>query len=146
MLDIQIATKSKNIPTKKQFQRWVDLVLKQQKVNGELTIRIVGKKESQQLNKQYRYKDKPTNVLSFPMDSLLGLPLLGDLVICAPLVREEAKQQHKKSVDHWAHLVIHGTLHLLGYDHEQSTDAAKMEKIEIKLLATLNIANPYEAP
>jgi probable rRNA maturation factor len=130
-------------PTRKQFQSWIELVLKHLKTKGDITIRLVDEKESQRFNKQYRHKNKPTNILSFPADNALA-PLLGDLVICSPLVREEAKIQHKKISDHWAHLTIHGALHLLGHDHEQEKEAAIMEGLEIKLLDKLNIEDPYD--
>lgn len=113
--------------------------------NEDMTIRVVDSNESQQLNHQYRGKDKPTNVLSFPSDlpEEIGINLLGDLVICAPVVAEEAKQQSKPLLAHWAHMVIHGTLHLQGYDHIEDDQAEAMEALEIKLLQGLNFANPY---
>jgi probable rRNA maturation factor len=148
MLDLQIASQSKNIPSKKQFQQWFELVSKQQKIHKQrVTIRIVNKAESQRLNKRYRHKNKPTNVLSFTSDpslATLGFNLLGDIVICAPIVEQEAQKQGKNPLHHWAHLVIHGILHLLGYDHIENLAAQKMESIEIKLLAKLHIPNPYE--
>ena len=103
--------------------------------------------ESQQLNKQYRHKDKPTNVLSFPFEVPEGieLNLLGDLVVCAPVIQQEATEQGKVLFDHWAHMIIHGCLHLLGYDHINDTDADEMEALEIKILAQLSINNPYES-
>ena len=100
------------------------------------------------LNKEYRGKDKPTNVLSFPFDDMAGLPeeetrLLGDLVICAPVVRKEAKKQDKRPKDHWAHMVVHGTLHLLGYDHIEEAEASEMEALEARILEQFGIKNPY---
>ncbi len=106
---------------------------------GELTIRIVDADESQALNLQYRGKDKPTNVLSF--DGEAGV--LGDLVICAPLVAQEAAEQNKTAREHWAHLVVHGCLHLQGYDHQIDTDAKAMETREIRILKHLGFADPY---
>jgi len=110
-----------------------------------LTIRLVGEEESRELNARYRGKDGATNVLSFPADlpKEIGIALLGDIVICAPLVAQEAKVQAKPVMSHWAHLTIHGVLHLLGHDHEQKQEAELMESIEIGLLQTLDIRNPY---
>lgn len=144
-LDLQIACQNNNLPTEQQFQLWVNTVLTPYNKNFELTIRLVDKKESQQLNLQYRNKDKPTNVLSFPFELPEGieLDLLGDLIICTEVVAQEAKQQNKADFDHWAHLVIHGCLHLLGYDHITEEEADEMESLEIELLKGLNINNPY---
>lgn len=111
---------------------------------GELTLRIVGRAESQALNAQYRGKSSPTNVLSFPYEmEIEALPLLGDIVICAPLVLSEARAQGKTARAHWAHLVIHGCLHVLGYDHVQEAEAIVMETRERELLSKLGFANPY---
>lgn len=114
---------------------------------SEVTIRIVGIEESQSLNHQYRGKEKPTNVLSFPFEAPAGItvPLAGDLVICAPVVENEAKAQHKEPSAHWAHMVIHGMLHLQGYDHINNEEAEAMEALEIQLLAKFGFSNPYEA-
>ena len=103
--------------------------------------------ESQQLNSQYRQKDKPTNVLSFPFEVPEGieLNLLGDLVVCASVVEQEAKEQNKVLFHHWAHMIVHGCLHLLGYDHINDADADEMEALEVKILAKLAISNPYES-
>lgn len=111
----------------------------------ELTIRIVGTEESQQLNGDYRGKDYPTNVLSFPFEAPpeVDVAILGDLAICADVVKKEALEQRKDLVAHWAHMVIHGTLHLLGYDHIEDDEAEQMEALEIKLLAGFGIADPY---
>jgi probable rRNA maturation factor len=114
-------------------------------VQAELTIRLVDEPESQELNREYRQKDKPTNVLSFPADlpDIVNLPLLGDLIICAPVVAKEAEEQQKPLESHWAHMVVHGTLHLLGYDHIDENDANIMEAIETDVLAAMSIACPY---
>ena len=111
----------------------------------ELSIRLVTKAESAELNEQYRHKHGATNILSFPMDSAMiqGIPLLGDLAICADIVRDEALAQDKTELAHWAHLTVHGVLHLKGYDHENDKDAQEMEKLEIQILDTLGFNNPY---
>ena len=108
----------------------------------ESVIRVVDEHESQQLNQSYRDKDKPTNVLSFGYEDIEGY--LGDLVICMPIVEREANEQDKSLEDHFAHMVVHGTLHLLCYDHENDADAEEMEALERKILNKLAIANPYE--
>ena len=146
IVDIQNASESQTLPNDELFHQWVNAALCQvTKKNFELTIRLVNVDESQQLNKQYREKDKPTNVLSFPFEVPQGieLNLLGDLVICAQVVEQEATAQNKALFDHWAHMVIHGCLHLLGYDHINDTDANEMEALEVEILAKLLIANPY---
>jgi probable rRNA maturation factor len=144
-LDIQQACDAENLPSTEQLQYWVDTALIHYKKDFELTIRIVEISESQALNLQYREKDKPTNVLSFPFEVPEGieLDLLGDLVICADVVSEEAKEQNKKLHNHWAHMVIHGCLHLLGYDHIDDSEAIEMESLETKLLKELKISDPY---
>lgn len=147
MLDLQIATEANDVPDAAQFQRWAEAALNVRINESELTVRVVDASESQTLNATYRGKDKPTNVLSFPFEVPDGidLPLLGDLVICAEVVREEAQNQQKPLQNHWAHMVVHGTLHLLGYDHIEDAEAEEMEALEIKILAELGIDNPYEA-
>ena len=144
-LDIQQACNAENLPSTVQLQSWVDTALAHYKKDFELTIRIVEISESQALNLQYREKDKPTNVLSFPFEVPEGieLNLLGDLVICADVVSEEAKEQNKNLHNHWAHMVIHGCLHLLGYDHIDDSEATEMESLETKLLKELKISDPY---
>jgi probable rRNA maturation factor len=143
-LEIQRATVCAALPTDGQFERWAAVAL-QGRSEAELTIRLVDREESRDLNRRFRGKDAPTNVLSFPADlpADLALPLLGDIVICAPLVAEEAVAQGKREDAHWAHLTIHGILHLLGYDHRQAAAAELMEGLEIRLLAGLGIADPY---
>lgn len=146
-LDLQIAHNSEvSTPSEADFANWIHAVLQhQQTAPAELTIRTVDRDESQMLNREYRGKDKPTNVLSFPFDSDIPLPvdLLGDLVICVPVMQEEASVQGKPAAHHWAHLVVHGTLHLLGYDHIEDEDAEHMESIEIEILKSLGISDPY---
>jgi len=145
-LDLQIACDHADIPSQEQFLLWVETALSKTNQDFELTIRIVDIEESQQLNSQYRQKNKPTNVLSFPFEVPEGieLNLLGDLVICADVVIQEASEQNKLKNNHWAHLVIHGCLHLLGYDHINEEEAIEMESIETQLLSTLSIDNPYQ--
>lgn len=111
----------------------------------ELTVRVVEADESQELNATYRGKDKPTNVLSFPFEQPpgLNLPLLGDLIVCQSVVAEEAIQQNKPLVAHWAHMLVHGTLHLLGYDHINDEEAEQMERLEVQILNSLGIDDPY---
>lgn len=144
-VDVQYAIDAAGLPAEGDFSRWVETVLKERKVDGEVCIRIVDAEESQSLNAEYRGKDKPTNVLSFPFEVPPGIPvtLLGDLVICTEVVAAEAEEQEKALFDHWAHMVVHGTLHLLGFDHINDDDAEEMEALERTLLARLNIADPY---
>jgi probable rRNA maturation factor len=144
-LDIQLATEFAEIPTAAMMQLWVDAVLKDSEQDSEIVVRLVDESESAELNLQYRHKSGPTNVLSFPFEAPEGfeMDLLGDLVICAPLIAQEAQQQNKALFDHWAHILIHGVLHLIGYDHLQDDEAEEMEALEIKILSTLNIDNPY---
>lgn len=154
IVDIQQVSSAKNIPSEEHFAHWVNHTLQHPSVqaahtaspDSELSIRIVDTAESQQLNREYRQQDKPTNVLSFPADipDFIDTPLLGDLVICAAIVATEAEQQHKTYQAHWAHMTIHGTLHLLGYDHIDDAEADVMEALEVKLLAALGFSSPYE--
>lgn len=145
-VDIQIATADDNIPSDEDFRRWVTHSLPKPTQNAELTLRIVGTNESQALNLQFRQKDKPTNVLSFPADLPEGIdiPLLGDIVICAHIVEKEAKEQHKTLEAHWAHMVVHGVLHLIGYDHIEDEEAHEMETLETRILTELGFPPPYE--
>ncbi|KAA3639357.1 MAG: rRNA maturation RNase YbeY [Proteobacteria bacterium] len=132
-------------PDSAQFQNWLNQVAKKLNMTGDVCIKIVDEAESQELNKIYREQDKPTNVLSFPSEipDFVESSHLGDLAICAPIVEQEAQEQNKNINDHWAHLTIHGCLHLLGYDHIEDTQAETMEALEIELLAELGIENPY---
>ncbi|MEY4211236.1 MAG: hypothetical protein RLZ92_1617 [Pseudomonadota bacterium] len=144
-LDIQLATSYADYPTEQQFQLWINTVLQEDDQDSEIVIRLVDDQESAELNQQYRHKQGPTNILSFPFEAPDGFDtaLLGDLVICAPLIALEAQQQNKPLFDHWAHITIHGVLHLLGYDHINDSEAEEMEALEIKILSRLNINNPY---
>jgi probable rRNA maturation factor len=143
-IDLQNDECLTDLPAQQDFEAWVNAALMQSLASLEQTIRVVGEAESRALNSQYRQKDVPTNVLSFASENeYLDYDCLGDLVICAPIVGLEAKQQGKTLEAHWAHMVVHGMLHLQGYDHQNKTDADKMESQEIKILATLGYTNPY---
>ncbi len=144
-LDVQIASKNLDIPKAAEFKIWADSVPIDYETS--LCLRIVDEQEAKTLNKKYRKIEKATNVLSFPagLPSGLKIDFLGDIVICAPIVTLEAQEYNKDLKNHWAHLLIHGILHLQGYDHEQNVDAEKMESLEIKILSSLGISNPYES-
>jgi probable rRNA maturation factor len=144
-LDVQNATSFEPLPEPEQFSLWLETAL-QGKSGIELTLRLVDREESRELNSRYRGKNQATNVLSFPAELPPGidLPLLGDIVVCAPLVAEEARAQNKSLQSHWAHLVIHGALHLLGHDHQGEQEAVEMEALEAELLASLGFGNPYD--
>ncbi|MDX2164699.1 MAG: rRNA maturation RNase YbeY [Gammaproteobacteria bacterium] len=130
LIHIQKISQRKHIPSGTLIKKWVKHTLKNK--SAEITVRIVNNTESQKLNHHYRDKNYPTNILSFPYESD---PLAGDMVLCAPLISTKAE---------WAHLIIHGTLHLMGYDHDTPKDAFKMESLEIKLLSQLGFDNPYK--
>lgn len=142
---LQNVSSISEVPNRFSIQRWVNEVLADERDHAELTIRIVDEEESQQLNRDYRGKDKPTNVLSFGFElpDEVDESLLGDLIICAQVVMREATEQEKAQEAHWAHMIIHGILHLLGYDHENDADADVMESKEIAILARLDFPNPY---
>jgi len=148
-LEIQRATTSLSVPVDGQFQLWVEAALAGKSNQYTLAIRIVDEPEARCLNREYRNKDYATNVLSFSAELSAGLPAeitqpqLGDLLMCAPVVAREAKKQGRPETDHWAHLTIHGILHLLGYDHEQDEETDAMESLETKILANLGISDPY---
>lgn len=145
-LDLQIASDACDLPSEAQFRDWCEIALRQRSADSELTIRLVDEAEGLELNHTYRQREYATNVLSFPADvpdELLDIPLLGDLVICAPVVAREAIEQDKSLIAHWAHLVIHGCLHLLGYDHIEDAEAEEMEALERTLLAELGYPDPY---
>lgn len=137
-LTVQYATNEEHLPTRNQFRKWVKAALR---VDTETTIRIVDKEEAQLLNRSYRGKDYATNVLTFPLTE--DPHLMGDIIICAPVVKDEALAQHKSIEAHFAHLTVHGVLHLHGYDHEIDEQAALMESIEVTTLMKLGYPNPY---
>jgi len=149
-VEVQIATECSELPDTQVVTEWVELATEQHK-KADVVVRLVDEEESAALNQAYRQKNGPTNVLSFPFERPEGLPAdalsnlpLGDLVICVPVVLSEAAEQGKTALAHWAHMVIHGCLHLQGYDHIDSNDAQQMEALEIKLLDSIGIRNPYE--
>jgi len=144
-LEVQTIFESDDQPDQEQLQNWVNAALTGFNHDTEIVIRIVDEPESAQLNTQYRHKQGPTNILSFPFEAPpnIKLDLLGDLVVCAPVLKKEALEQQKQLSDHWAHIIVHGVLHLLGYDHIDEAEAELMENKEIAILNTLNIENPY---
>ena len=135
-------------PDEEDIRRWVTATLQAEghDADAELTVRIVDAAEITELNRRYRHKDRPTNVLAFPFEAPPGVEtdLLGDLVIAAPVVRREAAEQGKAETAHWAHLVVHGTLHLLGHDHLTEAEAERMEGREVAILDALGFPNPYQ--
>jgi probable rRNA maturation factor len=146
-LSVGYAAPRKGVPASTSFRAWVEAALRgaRRRKATELSIRIVDTREGRTLNREYRGKDYATNVLSFPVELPPGvhLPLIGDLVICAPVVAREATEQGKLARDHWAHMTVHGVLHLLGYDHIEDGEAEAMEALETRILAGLGIADPY---
>ena len=133
------------LPAAVSFRKWVAAALDSRIREADLAIRIVGTKEGRALNRHYRGRDYATNVLSFPAELPEGvkLPLLGDIVLCAPVVAREAREQKKALAAHWAHLTVHGALHLLGWNHEDTREAECMEQLEREILAELGIGDPY---
>jgi probable rRNA maturation factor len=137
-------------PARAEIAKWASVALGRRALGREMGVRVVGAAESRRLNSQYRGKNRPTNVLSFPVAPLPGKPVgearpLGDLVICPQVLRTEAREQKKTLRAHWAHLVVHGVLHLIGYDHEREAEASRMEQREISVLRRLGFANPYRS-
>jgi probable rRNA maturation factor len=137
-------------PATADIRTWASAALGRRAAGAELAVRVVDAAESKRLNARYRGRDQPTNVLSFPVPPLPGAARatrpLGDLVICASVVRDEARQQRKAIKAHWAHLVVHGSLHLMGYDHERDDAARRMERREVAVLKRFGIPNPYRSP
>jgi probable rRNA maturation factor len=142
---VQYAVPRRDVPAPASFRRWASAALAGRRAEAQLSVRVVGETEGAELNLRYRGKPGPTNVLSFPFDAAPGvdLPWLGDLVVCAPVVAREALAQGKAARDHWAHLVVHGILHLVGYDHGTEAEAAAMERVEVEVLGGLGIDDPY---
>lgn len=156
-VDVQIALDEDSgiaIPNKDQIQQWANQAVvnarKKNLENARMTVRIVNEDEITELNSVYRHKNKVTNVLSFPFVLPPGIPgeellnTLGDIAVCAAVVNREAEEQNKVLTAHWAHMIVHGTLHLLGYDHQVEHDAQEMEGLEIAILAELGFENPYQ--
>lgn len=153
LLDVSVSYQAprRGIPAASSFRRWVAAALKDRIRQADLAIRIVEEEQGRAFNRHYRGKDAATNVLSFPAEMIEGvhvprgvkLPLMGDLVLCAPVIAREAQEQGKRIQDHYAHLTVHGVLHLLGWDHQDDQDAEAMETLERQILAELGIADPY---
>jgi probable rRNA maturation factor len=147
-LELQRVSSADGIPTDADFSRWAQAALAGQRQRAELVIRVVDEEEITVLNRDYRYRDRPTNVLSFPFEAPppVESDLIGDLVICAPVVAREALDQGKAAWAHWAHMVVHGVLHLLGYDHLSEAEAEAMEALEREILGGLGYPDPYAIP
>jgi len=145
-VEIQNMSVNDNVPGNNQFRLWVEAALEKEKDPGELTIRIVNEDEGAALNRDYRGKNGATNVLSFAYENPPGVNanILGDLVICAPVIEREAFEQDKPLSAHWAHMVIHGVMHLRGFDHIEEDQAAQMEARETEILTGLGFNRPYE--
>jgi len=152
IVDVQMACDDPDIPDTEKIREWVFSVIVAVDAAAtdrfEVSVRVVDVEEMRTLNRECRDKDEPTNVLSFPAGEITGLPddeggLLGDVVICAAIVRDEAVEQKKALADHWRHMLVHGTLHLLGYDHMTDAEATEMEGLEVRILTSLGVADPY---
>ena len=154
VVDVQIVSDVTSVPSQSEIHSWlshtVSSVCKEESAEFDLAVRVVDEPEGRDLNRQFRDQDNATNVLSFPVvdDPSMNIPdadarALGDIVICGPLVEREAAEQHKDPASHWGHLLVHGTLHLLGYDHETEAEAVQMENLERELLAARGIDDPY---
>ena len=147
-VDLQIATENiDGLPTEEQIVQWATAAVQPEGDEVEMTVRIVDEAEGHELNLTYRGKDRPTNVLSFPFEcpDEVELPLLGDLVICRQVVEREAAEQEKPLMSHWAHMVVQGSLHLLGYDHIEDNEAEEMESLETQIMQGLGFDDPYLA-
>ena len=144
-LSVSYALPRKGLPSSQSFRRWAEAALEKKVRRADLAIRVVAEREGRALNRHYRGKDYATNVLSFPAELPEGvkLPVLGDIVICAPVVSREAHQQGKEVLAHYAHLTVHGVLHLLGWDHENKREAEAMEALERQILDSLGYNDPY---
>ncbi len=145
-IDIMVHSASTQLPTLGELEKWATAAVRGHRQEAEISLLVVDETEGAELNRKWRAKEGPTNVLSFPSDlpAEFKLPLLGDLVICAPVVEQEAKAQKKSLPAHWAHMIVHGTLHLLGYDHISDAEAEKMESLETEILAQLGYPDPYQ--
>ena len=153
-VDVQLACGAPGTPPASDVRSWIRSAVEHSGVTigdiVEVAVRIVDADEIRALNRLYRDQDRPTNVLSFPAGEIAGMPdaasrLLGDVVICASVVAAEAEEQGKSLADHWAHMLVHGTLHLLGFDHEAEAEAVEMERMETRILASRNVMDPYAA-
>lgn len=148
-LNLQRGTVLRPLPTRALVQRWVDAAYGPDASAAQVTVRLVDEDEGRQLNRDFRGCDRPTNVLSFPFEAPSGWPLrrrvLGDVVVCVPVVQREAEAQGKALEAHYAHLVVHGVLHLLGHDHEQEDEALRMEALETQIITGLGYPNPYRS-
>lgn len=145
-MELQINSQQKDLPQAKDFERWISNALQDFKTHAEVLVRIVDEEESAQLNSEYRGKNGATNVLSFPFEAppQVEMNLLGDVVICAPIIEREALQQGKTVESHWAHMAVHSSLHLLGFDHQTDEQASEMELLEKDILARMGYADPYK--
>lgn len=148
-VELQVATvDQEGIPTEETLEKWAQTALEigGRNTDAELTVRIVGCDEIRALNGIYRHKDKPTNILSFPFECPpeVDLPLIGDLIVCLEVLKKEAAEQKKTVEEHFAHLIVHGCLHLIGYDHIEETDAKIMEPLEVKAVKALGYDDPYK--
>lgn len=147
VVETQIASEGDDTPDPARHTHWISQALNHLSISGdiEVSVRVVDQEEGQQLNQDYRKKNHATNVLSFPAEKIDGIPFwhLGDIVVCRPVVTREALEQNKTLDEHWAHMIVHGCLHLLGYDHIIDSEAEAMEDIEIAILLELGYANPY---
>jgi probable rRNA maturation factor len=145
-LSVSYAIPRKGLPSTVSFRKWAEAALQERIRRADLAIRVVGEREGRALNRHYRGKDYATNVLSFPAELPEGvkLPVLGDIVMCAPVIAREARAQGKELLAHYAHLTVHGVLHLLGWDHDNTVEAEAMEALERQILDSLGFADPYE--
>ena len=146
-VEVQRACPASGVPSPAKIARWAEAALAGRSEDAEMTVRVVDEAEGAALNARYRRRAGATNVLAFAFDApeLPSLRILGDVVVCAPVAAREAREQSKRLDAHWAHLVIHGTLHLLGYDHDESGAAREMEAVERALLGRLGYPDPYAA-
>jgi probable rRNA maturation factor len=144
-IDIQVAVRGTDLPAQDQLRQWARRAWLDAEARAEVVLRLASEAESRRLNDEFRGQDRPTNVLSFPYEPLpeLGLHHVGDIVLCAPVVTREAAEQGKPEPAHWAHMVVHGMLHLQGYDHIEPADAVEMESLEAEILNELGFADPY---